>query len=314
MESLRRRTREVFVRYRLLCMGVLVSFVVVGCSSEEDSPPENKNDAEGGIASDAGPDATPDHAASTDSAEASSGCSNDTDCAADQVCQTTVCAASPCPRACLKKVGDCTMSACGPDAFCKYGDSNEKRDYCVPRAGQGEPCADQPSPHVNTCQDGLFCKEAETLSAPGRCVKSIPAGQSCPQDGLFVCESGYACRGAFGSSPGTCEKIAQLNEVCNGTFDCGVGLVCDTYVTSRCKAQSSVGGQCYPQGGSYNEYDSGWCEMYLMCVLPKAPGDCASAADCPQLHHCCAQADGTGQCSGSMSTSCYPPAGTCQPR
>jgi hypothetical protein len=160
-----------------------------------------------------------------------SGCTRDSDCAADQVCSSGRCAARPMTGADLGGVcasdaecrsglciaGACTQtcdwlqpSSCPSGFYCDDGASNScTNGYCVRgTAGGGavgSPCAD------DTECASLYCER-------GAC--STP----CIPDGAVGCEPGFACRASRSlQCRGSCQRGRALGDACEGGDQCVTG-------------------------------------------------------------------------------------------
>lgn len=110
------------------------------------------------------------------------------------------------------------------DRFCSEGLVCMSKDtstayYCRPlgSAVLGDPC----QPEHGDCADGLICD-----SEPVTCIEPgfVPQFNSCIED--EACAEGLSCRRYSPSSKLMCLIPGQLDDPCNSSPDCAVGLTC----------------------------------------------------------------------------------------
>ncbi|GAB5548507.1 MAG: hypothetical protein SangKO_082670 [Sandaracinaceae bacterium] len=174
------------------------------------------------------------------------GCTNDGDCAADQICSGGSCVARPTGGTGLGEA--CTSDDACNSGLCLAGTCTQSCDWLNPGG---------------SCPGGFYCDaDASTSCDVGYCVRGgAGAGglgdactsdtdcgtlvcdggvcaQSCIPDGAATCPAGYAC--AIGALPcrGTCRRSGAPGDGCEVNDDCTSGICAargdDSFCTELC--------------------------------------------------------------------------------
>lgn len=206
-------------------------------------------------------------------------------CVADDECVTGFCdfsATNECYGNCALEpapVGEgesCSNAPCADGLVC-VTKSDFSGEECVQRGGQqvGENC----SFGSGACADGLVCglgscTEIPTLKADG---------ESCNLDDE-LCTPGFVCANleqtADGGLSGTCSAPIAQGESCGQTFQCAVGLYCESQ-------EGQPGGTCQPtltEGDACDPDGADGCGGDLECVAD--PGGTTGTCQAPDSQQC----------------------------
>lgn len=172
------------------------------------------------------------------------------ECTAGSYCEVDACDLET-PGRCLEfaqEGEDCGESAnyraCAAGLGCDYFDT----DKCIAQvsvgfAAEGESCAGR------ACQDGLYCKDADS-----KCAPQVALDEECAEHD--ACERGASCEAGF------CVAWRRVGAGCTpGNGECVDGAYCDA-ATERCTAWPRAGGACgAPDGGEYRGCVDSWCRV-----------------------------------------------------
>lgn len=229
-------------------------------------------------------------------------------CAFDDQCVTGRCSADPAAGTCgecvtMEALGqDCTgpHQGCSISAVCKEGVCTSLRKV------EGEPCAlGAKGGDLGECDVELYCEHGAEVYSDGKCVRRVPLGESCGQDGRFCvmgatceegvcavptpgdCRYGYACDSGYHCGDDTVCHIGTIAEgeacgIVDGSFvddDCAPGLVCKTVSgKSTCVAAFGLGETCM----YWQCADGLFCHVSVesdslsKCEAPRAEGEACS--------------------------------------
>ncbi len=153
------------------------------------------------------------------------------------------------------------LGECAQGLDCVGFESREAPGECQRERSEGDACDDQDDP-LTSCGEWYQCREGHCISdlslgklgsacflindcrggfcEDGTCVARRGLGAACIE--TTPCQEPYACiDGACTEPPATC--TGEAGDVCTGTSQCGLGLVCLQGSPSRCVRQTGRKGQ-----------------------------------------------------------------------
>jgi hypothetical protein len=189
------------------------------------------------------------------------------------------------------------LGECGQGLDCVGFESREAPGQCERERLEGDTCDDEDDPQTS-CGEWYLCREGRCVSKlslgklgsacflindcrggfceDGTCVERRALGAACTD--IAPCQEPYACiEGACTEPPATC--AGEAGDVCTGTYQCGLGLVCLTGSPARCVQQIGRNHQpCIEP-----EYCiEGQC-VDGMCSLVRDGDPCEDGSDCESL-------------------------------
>jgi hypothetical protein len=220
-------------------------------------------------------------------------CVNDSNCAADEICEDGACEQAPPP--CTSN-GECELGDSCVGGYCLPPCPPEGNDGCAPGeedAGDGcdaEACCggyhDNNPPCVadSQCEGGNICDDGVCVPPETPCDVSCPSGEECVEG---VCEPGgnpcledSECAGGEVCVDGHChegEPPCQGEDCddCTWDQDCAGGEIC-------------VAGECHPAEPPVECANNGDCPANQVCEGGFCDGkeSCDSDSDCPNGEAC----------------------------